>query len=79
VGSGSLSIVDPSGKGRRDHRLYSGRDIVQPDPSLVIDETRDTSPPSIRALGVSLVTLQGVGKIMVRLRSFSVFWNESLP
>ena len=68
VGSGRLAIARTSQPEVRDHRVYSS------------DALRHAGPPvsSIGALGVSLGTIDGIGTMKVRLRTFSVWFNASL-
>ena len=56
VGSGALKIGN-----RSDQRVYSNSGM-----------SAAGAPTSIDTLGITLVTQQGVGQIMIRLRSFSV-------
>jgi hypothetical protein len=56
VGSGALNIGS-----RNDQRVFSNEGFSSPGAQTYID-----------ALGVTLVTQQGIGQIIVRLRSFSV-------
>jgi len=62
AGTGFLKI-SRGGSSLNDHRVYSSTTLTNP------------SAGPIRALGISLSTLVGVGQMSVRLRSFGVWFN----
>lgn len=67
-GSGSLKILRTWQSDVQDHRVFSNNAL----PSF------PGQVESIGALGVSLVTLSGYGRMSVRLRTFSIWMNESV-
>ena len=69
-GSGFLKLTRIWPPELRDHRVYSSRSLT--------DDTEDIIT-SIGALGVTVATNTGVGRMSARLRSFSVWINEPLP
>lgn len=67
-GSGTLKIYRSWQPEVQDHRVFSS-DAIASYPGQVT---------AIGALGVSLVTLSGFGRMSVRLRTFSIWVNESV-
>lgn len=65
-GYGSLKIVRAKQFEVSDHRVFSSNALTAPAPVT-----------SIGALGVSLVTLNGVGRMRVRLRTFTIWFNPA--
>jgi hypothetical protein len=68
-GNGSLVIAREESE-VRDHRVYSSNSLISAGPA-------QTSETRIRALGISLATLHGYGWMSVRLRTFSLSFNDS--
>ncbi|HSE41969.1 MAG TPA: hypothetical protein VLH08_14490, partial [Acidobacteriota bacterium] len=54
----------------RDHRVYSSNTLIHQGSAAIT---------SVGALGVSIATLRGEGRVSARLRSFSVSINHALP
>jgi hypothetical protein len=67
-GSGSLKILRTWQSEVQDHRVFSNDALISYPGQLT----------SIGALGVSLVTLSGYGRMSVRLRTFSIWVNDSV-
>lgn len=58
----------PDPQDRSDHRVYSSKAVGAAAPNAA-------TPPSILAIGASLVTLSGVGNLRARFRRFSVSFH----
>jgi hypothetical protein len=73
VGCGWLTIQTNQGHARSDHRVYSTRNVGYAQSPR---QPADPPPPPILALGVTLITQNGVGNLRVRLRSFSLSFHS---
>jgi hypothetical protein len=72
VGCGFLKIAHSWKPEAEDHRVFSSNALIQVLDPVTFFRTE------IRSLGISVGTVNGVGKISARMRSFSLSINESI-
>jgi hypothetical protein len=69
-GSGFLKLTRIWPPELRDHRIYSCKSLTDDSANMIT---------SIGAVGISIVTNSGIGRLSARFRSFSVSINDPLP